>query len=321
MPKFKTASRKMLKFNDVFDNEKDFSDELPKKYLKQIEEIINESLDNPRREVRAGKYSIDILCDIKSSDEKELLIIENQKGFSDHTHLGQCITYASGKKAKIVVWICEDFEEEHITAIEWLNKYFGENVNFYGIKVEIYDTSPNEKTINFIPIVKPNDQVFIEGGASKPHHSSRKKFYTTTLEKYNKISNKPAKGKPSIKSNVMVFSGECVLVKMKHLRSEKIIKAELKIWPDVNYAEKWSEETFDIIEKNKEKIQNELGNIKWISPNELREGSKRRWGFEIDVIMSDDLENIDEHETDQVSEKVANIMKKMVDLIEDLKLE
>ena len=37
--------------------------------------------------------------------------------------------------------------------------------------------------------------------------------------------------------------------------------------------------------------------------------------------MSDDLENIDEHETDQVSEKVANIMKKMVDLIEDLKLE
>ena len=111
MPKFKIFSVKKLNLSDVFDNEMDFSSELAKKYLEDIEEIIGEPLENPKTEDPAGRYVSDIVCEIKGSEKKEQVIIENEFNSSDHKHLGQCITYASTKKAKIVVWVCEDFTD------------------------------------------------------------------------------------------------------------------------------------------------------------------------------------------------------------------
>jgi len=321
MPKFKITSLKKLKLSDVFDDEMDFSNELSKKYLEKIGEIIDESLENSKREDPAGRYRSDIVCDIKGSDDEGQVIIENEFDSSDHQHLGQCVTYASIKKAKIVVWICEDFRDEHITALEWLNEYFGNNVNFHGIKVEVYDSSPDEKQINFIPIVKPNFQVFIEGDASKPYHSSRLKFFEKTLEKYNEISPIPTRKKATTRHGLWVYGGDYVGIDLKHLKSENIIRTGLKIWNDTKDTEKWREKIFSILDKNKEKIQSDFGKIIWNGPKQLREDSRKHWGFDVDETLSDNLENIDKDEMEQISEKIANRMKKMIDLINELKLE
>jgi len=321
MPKFKISSLKKLKLSDVFDDEMDFSNELSKKHLKKIEEIIDESLENPKAEDPTGRYFSDIVCDIKGSEKKEQVIIENKFNVSDHQHLGQCVTYASIKKAKIVVWICEDFRDEHVAALEWLNEHFGDKVNFYGIKVEVYDSSPDEKQINFIQIVKPYSYVFIEGDASKPYHSSRLRFFEKTLEKYNKISSIPTRTKTTIKDGLWVYQGDYVGIDTSHLSRNNTIRTALKIWDDSESTEQWREKIFSILDKNKEKIQSDLGEIIWNDPKLLREGSRRYWGFYVDETLSDKLENIDENEMEQISEKTANRLKKMIDLIKELKLE
>ena len=58
-------------------------------------------------------------------------IIENQLETSDHNHLGQIITYASGLDAKVVVWIVKEAREEHRSAIEWLNNNTSKELNFF----------------------------------------------------------------------------------------------------------------------------------------------------------------------------------------------
>src|SRR5690606_14945493 len=71
-------------------------------------------------EVPVGPYRADILC--LDQDSLETVLIENQRGPSDHDHLGKLLTYASGLKARNLIWIAESFNEEHLSAIRWLNQ-------------------------------------------------------------------------------------------------------------------------------------------------------------------------------------------------------
>ena len=59
-----------------------------------------------------------------------VLIVENQLAGSDHSHLGQLLTYAAGTDAATVVWIATSFREEHRQALDWLNNLAGENARF-----------------------------------------------------------------------------------------------------------------------------------------------------------------------------------------------
>ena len=55
-----------------------------------------------------GDFNVDILC----SDDVGEVIIENQLEKTNHTHLGQIITYAAGVGAKKVIWLAESFRPE-----------------------------------------------------------------------------------------------------------------------------------------------------------------------------------------------------------------
>ena len=81
----------------------------------------------------------------------------------------------------------------------------------------------------------------------------------------------------------------------------------------------WRKKTFSILDKNREKIQNDLGEVIWNDPKLLGEDTRRLCGF-YDTLL-DKLENIDENEMERITEKTANRMKKMIDLIKELKLE
>jgi hypothetical protein len=62
------------------------------------------------------------------------VLIENQLERTDHTHLGQLLTYASGLEAVTIVWIAERFTEEHRSTLDWLNKITDESFRFFGLE-------------------------------------------------------------------------------------------------------------------------------------------------------------------------------------------
>ena len=69
-------------------------------------------------------------------------MIENQLKETDHDHLGKLLTYlsflnAKEENAKVGIWIFLEPREEHIKAIEYLNKSTPPDIKFYLIKMQL----------------------------------------------------------------------------------------------------------------------------------------------------------------------------------------
>ena len=67
-----------------------------------------------------GPFFCDILAKERGSGVQ--VAIENQLEWTDHSHLGQLLTYAAGLDARIAVWVAPDFQYEHAKALHRLNK-------------------------------------------------------------------------------------------------------------------------------------------------------------------------------------------------------
>ncbi len=117
-------------------------------------------LEVEAEEKEVGPYRADIVC--KDTTDGTLVLIENQLAKTDHTHLGQLMTYAAGLDAVTIVWIAERFTDEHRAALDWLNEITGEKVSFFGLEIELWriGNSPNAPKFNVVS--KPND--WIKGG-------------------------------------------------------------------------------------------------------------------------------------------------------------
>ena len=71
----------------------------------------------------SAAFSLDILA--TTSDDRKV-IIENQLEPSDHRHLAQCLTYAAGVGASVIVWVLPRLQAEHRAALDWLNEHTDE---------------------------------------------------------------------------------------------------------------------------------------------------------------------------------------------------
>ena len=76
-------------------------------------------LELEAQEKNVGLFRADILCRDTTTDS--WVLIENQLNTTDHKHLGQLLTYASGLKAVTIVWIAKTFTDEHRATLDWLN--------------------------------------------------------------------------------------------------------------------------------------------------------------------------------------------------------
>ena len=101
-------------------------------HLNEISDIIGIPFGDYVLEKRVGRYESDIVVDILD-DEASTAIIENKIGSFDHDHLGKAITYMSYLNAKTIIWVCDSFNDEHIKAINYLNKITGDEYSFFGI--------------------------------------------------------------------------------------------------------------------------------------------------------------------------------------------
>lgn len=105
-------------------------------WLAQNLDILAETLDMEleieAQEKNVGPFRADILC--KDTLDNSWVLIENQLERTDHTHLGQLMTYASGLQAVTIIWISTHFTEEHRSALDWLNTITDDNFTFLALK-------------------------------------------------------------------------------------------------------------------------------------------------------------------------------------------
>lgn len=100
-----------------------------------------------------GEFKLDILC--VSGDDQ--VIIENQLEKTNHSHLGQILTYAAGTGAKKVIWIAESFRPEHVAALEFLNQHTTEELSFFAAEVELWRIGDSPYAPKFEVVARPNE--------------------------------------------------------------------------------------------------------------------------------------------------------------------
>ncbi len=123
--------------------------------LAVLGETLNIDLELEAQEQSVGPFRADILC--KDTGTDTWVLIENQLERTDHNHLGQLLTYASGLQAVTIVWIAAEFTEEHRATLDWLNKITDESFRFFGLEVELWRIADSPAAPKFNVVSKPNN--------------------------------------------------------------------------------------------------------------------------------------------------------------------
>lgn len=123
--------------------------------LSVLAETLGIDLELEAQERAVGPFRADILC--KEIGTDHWVLIENQLERTDHSHLGQLLTYASGLEAVTIVWIAARFTEEHRSTLDWLNRITDDSFRFFGLEVELWRIGDSPAAPKFNIISKPND--------------------------------------------------------------------------------------------------------------------------------------------------------------------
>jgi hypothetical protein len=84
-------------------------------------------------------------------------MVENQLAQTDHSHLGQLITYAAGTEARTILWLATSFREEHRQALDFLNGLGGETARFFGVEIGVVQIETSKAAPLFKLRAQPND--------------------------------------------------------------------------------------------------------------------------------------------------------------------
>jgi len=124
--------------------------------LKTLSDALHLELELEAQEKSVGPFRADLLCKIVG-EQDHWVLIENQLEKTDHNHLGQLLTYASGLDAVTIIWIAAKFTEEHRSTLDWLNRITDETFRFFGLEVEIWKIGDSLAAPKFNIISKPNN--------------------------------------------------------------------------------------------------------------------------------------------------------------------
>ena len=149
--------------------------------------VIDRRLEPEGREIRVGPFSADILA--RDIDGNRVLV-ENQLATTDHSHLGQIMTYLAGLDAKIVVWIATAFREEHLSAINWLNENTVEPFAFFAVQLRVVRIGDSAPAPILDVMARPNQwereikSVARAAEAQSDLATTRRAFWTRYLERH-----------------------------------------------------------------------------------------------------------------------------------------
>lgn len=181
IPKFSRLKRVPLR--EHFPNEpRDFTPWLAEN-IDRLSEALDLDLEVTDTEYPVGNLSLDLLAKAKDDTSSKTVIIENQLGEADHSHLGQLLAYAAGLDAKIIIWIADEFRDEYRQVLEWLNEQTPIDIGFFGVIVEllqIEDLEDSPVALEFKLVIAPNQW---KKSVKPTGHTERQKRYRNFFQK------------------------------------------------------------------------------------------------------------------------------------------
>lgn len=150
--------------------------------LQLLSEALGIPLELVEQEKDVGPFRADILC--RDASDDTVVLIENQLERTDHSHLGQIMTYAAGLEAVTIVWIAQRFTEEHRAALDWLNEITDEKISFLGLEVELWRIGNSPIAPKFNIVSRPNDWTKVVRSSGLTEHKRRQLEFWSAFKAY-----------------------------------------------------------------------------------------------------------------------------------------
>ena len=152
--------------------------------IQVLGDVLGLELELKEREASVGNFS----CDLHAVDlaTSRTVIVENQLEPTDHTHLGQLLTYAAGLDAAVVVWIAREIRDEHRAALDWLNRKTGADTDFFAVVPRVFQIDNSKPTYELQLVVSPNewgkDLVIDDKEGDSPRAQRYKMFFQGLID-------------------------------------------------------------------------------------------------------------------------------------------
>ena len=140
--------RKVWVINETSDSNSQFAEN-----LSLLGDALHMELELVKTEVWIGSCSGDILADDKKCDAA--IVLEHHSGETEHYQLGQVLACAENYNASILIWLADNFREEHRSALDWLNRWMPEEVEVYGVEIRGTEKDDADANPEFVPVVAP----------------------------------------------------------------------------------------------------------------------------------------------------------------------
>lgn len=231
-------------------------------------------LELEAQEKDVGPYSADIFC--KNTADDTWVVIENQLEKTDHSHLGQILTYAAGLSAVTVVWIAQRFTDEHRAALDWLNEVSTENAQFFGLEIEVWRIGNSKPAPKFNIVAKPNDWVKTEKAQRTdltPTQALQLDFWhgfrEYMLDSDSKI--KPGNPAPRHYMNFSLGRGGFLtytIATFWDTELDRFSSGEIRVGLYVN-DKRHAKTYFDLLKQEEDRIELEMGcPLVWLNPED-----------------------------------------------------
>ena len=235
--------------------------------LSILSETLGMELEAETQEQKVGPFRADILC--QDTADSSWVLIENQLERTDHTHLGQLLTYAAGLQTVTIIWVAANFTEEHRAALDWLNEITDERFRFFGLEIELWCIADSLAAPKFNIVSRPNNWSQTAGRATSGEISERslqqQKFWAQ-LSEYLKTNSNLRLTTPPARDIVQFGIGRTSFQLLAMLRTNpRGLAVELRMIGNDSVSH------YELLSRDKLDIQTELGlEPEWV----LMENSK-----------------------------------------------
>ncbi len=259
--KTELANIEQVDLREVWQNEaEDFTPWLADN-IELLGKALGMDLEVTAQEARVGnRYSLDILARDPGRDRP--VVIENQLEDTDHSHLGQLLTYAAGFDANVIVWIAKEFEDEHRDALDLLNRRTGEDSEFFGVEVELLKIGDSPPAVNFKLVVTPNEwhkQTMRSGVGVSERGERYRKFFQRLVDTMTEKHRFKNASKVGTENYFDFRSGHSYVLYGAGFTGEGMARVEIYIDKDKD----WNKRLFDRLKEDKTAVESELGELDW----------------------------------------------------------